>query len=169
MTPPPQQPGSYEPPDPFGPGPFDHSGHVRPRRATGRIVGFVVAIIVAMGAGIGGYLLFFRTDTLSANQVASGFAHSFTSLAHSMSAGDLTQVDTFLCARDRKAVQSIYQRQQAKGGPDRSFSMVASGVRTNGEIGSFTILVTDQGATRKEPGNLVRQQDKWVVCDTVAG
>jgi hypothetical protein len=142
-----------------------------PSRRTGRIVGLVIAIVVAIGVGTGAYFVFFRGSAeASPDQVVSGFANSYTTLAHTMSATDLAKVKTFLCAKDQVAMQGIYDHEKASGGADSSFSLTASGIRTNGNLGSFTLKISDRGAKPEtDKGNLIKQNDQWLVCDTLSG
>jgi hypothetical protein len=145
-----------------------------PKRRTGLIVGIVIAVVVAVGAGTGAYLLFFHksgTEALSPDDVVSGFAQSYTALAHSMSAGDLTKAKVYLCAKDQTALQGIYDREKRGGGADASFSLAKSGaVTTNGTTGTFTLVVKDRGsAPETQKGSLVKQDDKWLVCNTLSG
>jgi hypothetical protein len=184
----PGQPGQFGQPGPFGaqPGGFGEQqpGYLPPgyrsadelpppRRKSGRIVALVIAVVVAVGVGTGAYLLFFHksgTEALSPDDVVTGFAQSYTSLAHSMSAGDLTKAKVYLCAKDQTALQGIYDREKQGGGADSSFSLAKSGaVTTNGSTGSFTLVVKDKGAAPEtQKGSLVKQGDKWLVCDTLS-
>jgi hypothetical protein len=184
----PGQPGQFGQPGPFGaqPGGFGEQqpGYLPPgyrsadelpptRRKSGRIVALVIAVVVAVGVGTGAYLLFFHksgTEALSPDDVVTGFAQSYTSLAHSMSAGDLTKAKVYLCAKDQTALQGIYDREKQGGGADSSFSLAKSGaVTTNGSTGSFTLVVKDKGAAPEtQKGSLVKQGDTWLVCDTLS-
>lgn len=177
MAYPPQQPGSYGSYDPGGPaadGSLGYVGPPRPRRRTGLVAGIVIGAVVLIGAGTGAYYLFFRTGTgqpgadATPAQVVSGFAQSYTSLAHTLSADDLARVRTFLCAKDQEAVQVIYDHQKGTNGADTSFSMRASGVTVKGDAGTFVIVIDDRGRTSApHRGSLVRQNQRWLVCDTL--
>src|SRR6266568_3405015 len=190
MTYPPRRPGPYGPtgsygpggsaPDPYGPPPgyrppYSYVGPPPPpRRRTGLVVGIVIAVLVLIGAGAGAYYLFFRaSDTQTGanatpQQVASGFAHAYTSLAHTLSADDLARVDGYLCAKDQGAMRVIYDHQKNTNSTDRSFSMRASQVSVQGVTGTFQIVVTASGgASEPRRGKLVRQDQRWLVCDTV--
>jgi hypothetical protein len=180
MAYPPQQPGSYGSYDPGGsapygaPPPLGYVGPPPPRRRTGLVVGIVIGAVVLIGAGTGAYYLFFRADTgrpgadATPAQVVSGFAQSYTSLAHTLSTDDLARVRTFLCAKDQDAVQVIYDHQKGANGVDASFSMRASGVTVKGDGGTFVIVIDDRGrASAPHRGNLVRQNQRWLVCDTL--
>jgi hypothetical protein len=102
--------------------------------------------------------------------VVTGFTNSYTSLAHSMSATDLSKVKGFLCTKDQQAVQAIYDHEKSSGGADSGFSMKASGVATKGDAGSFNLILTDNGsASQSHKGSLVRQNSQWLVCDTLSG
>lgn len=135
----------------------------------------MVAVLVLIGAGIGAYLVFFRPTGAQAagntdpQQVVAGFAQSYTSLAHTLSTGDLARVKGYLCTSDQQAMQVIYDHQKALNDTDRSFSMRASDTRVTGTQGTFTIVITDQGtSSRPRVGKLVRQNQGWLVCDTVS-
>jgi hypothetical protein len=87
-----------------------------------------------------------------------------------MSATDLAKVKKFLCAKDQQAMQGIYDHEKAGGGPDASFSLTASGTRTNGNAGSFTLVIKDKGAApQTDKGIILKQNDQWLVCDTLSG
>ncbi|HVV23241.1 MAG TPA: hypothetical protein VHF06_27660 [Pseudonocardiaceae bacterium] len=177
-------PGQFGQPDPYGqpppgtpgylpPGyvPMDAQGGGPPRRSrTGLIIGLVVALVV-VGAGIGAYFLFFtKSDQQEADDVVTGFAQSYTSLAHSMSTGDLAKVKTYLCTKDQQAVQSIYDDEKQNGGADTSFSMTTSNTMVTGGTGTFNVVIKDKdGSPQTHKGKLVKQNDKWLVCDTLGG
>jgi hypothetical protein len=103
--------------------------------------------------------------------VVSGFAQSYTALAHSMSATDLTRAKVYLCDKDQVALQGIYDRERSSGGADSSFSLTTSGpVSTNGNAGTFTLVIKDKGASAQhQQGNLAKQNGKWLVCGTLSG
>ncbi len=130
----------------------------------------LLVVVLAIGAGIGGYFVFFhKSDQQTADQVVSGFATAYTSLAHSMSPGDLAKVKTYLCTKDQQAVQTIYDNEKQAGGADATFSLTASGTKTNGNVGTFSLVITDKTAQpQKHSGNLVKQGDAWLVCDTLS-
>lgn len=139
-------------------------------RRRGRLIGVAIAAVAAIGVGTGAYFVFWHQGAVPPDQVASGFAQSYTSLAHSMSAADLAKVKTYLCTSDQQAVDAIYQRAKTGHGTDASFTMTASNTRTNGDAGSFTLTIVDQGAAPVNgTGNLVRQQNQWLVCHTMSG
>jgi hypothetical protein len=183
------RPGQFGQPQPFAAPPIDlaaqQPGYLPPgyraadelpppRRRTGLVVGLVIAVVVAVGAGTGAYLLLFHksgTEALSPDDVVSGFAQSYTSLAHSMSPGDLSKAKVYLCAKDQTALQGIYDRERQGGGADASFSLAKAGaVTTKGNAGTFTLVVKDKGAAPEtQKGSLVRQGDQWLVCDTLSG
>jgi hypothetical protein len=147
-----------------------------PKKRTGLVVGVVIAVLVAIGAGVGAYLVFFHhggNGQNSANatpqQVATGFAQSYTSLAHSRSTDDLAKVKTYLCAKDQTAVQAIYDHEKAVNGADQTFTMTASAAATTGTTGTFTVMIKDhsnQPVSHK--GSLLRQNSRWLVCDTLS-
>jgi hypothetical protein len=144
------------------------------QRRTGLIVGLAVAVVAAVGAGTAAYLLFFHkpnAEALSPDQVVSGFAHSYTALAHSMSPADLTRAKVYLCDKDQVALQGIYDHERATGGADSSFSLTTSGpVSTNGNTGTFTLMITDKGAeSQHQQGTLAKQNGRWLVCGTLSG
>jgi hypothetical protein len=185
MTYPPQQPGPYGPPgqvDPYGPfGQQMPGGYVgppgygqSPKKRTGLVVGIVIAVVVLVGAGIGGYYLFFRkagADNANATpqQVVSGFAQSYTSLAHTLSTDDLARVKTYLCAKDQDAVQAIFDHEKSTNGKDTSFSMRADSVTTTGDSGTFMLTISEAGTTSPpHKGTLVRQNAQWLVCNTLS-
>ncbi|HEX5404664.1 MAG TPA: hypothetical protein VFX16_20435 [Pseudonocardiaceae bacterium] len=167
----PEQPGQFGTPGYLPPEYRQADQLPMPTRHNGRVVGFVIAIVVAIGLGTGAYFVFFRgAAQASPDQVVSGFAHSYTTLAHTMSANDLAKVKTYLCPKDQTAVQSIYDREKATGGADSSFSLSASGTKTNGNLGSFNLVIQDKGAQpQTDKGSLVKQNDQWLVCDTLSG
>jgi hypothetical protein len=164
-----QQP-EYAPPGYLPPG-FRPADEQQPpkRRRTGLIVTLVV-VLVAVGAGIGAYYLFFhKSDQQVADQVVSGFAQSYTSLAHSMSAGDLAKVKTYLCAKDQQAVQTIYDSERQTGGADATFSLTTTGTRTSGSTGSFSLVIKDKNSPPvSHRGSLVKQGSQWLVCNTLS-
>ncbi|HEX4701346.1 MAG TPA: hypothetical protein VH352_04390 [Pseudonocardiaceae bacterium] len=197
MTYPPQPPGPgpgpYGPPpgqaDPFGQQSFAQQqyeqqmpgGYVGspgygqpPKKRTGLVVGIVIAVVVLVGAGVGGYFLFFHKNTAgTANatpqQVVSGFAQSYTSLAHTLSIDDLAKVKTYLCAKDQDAVQAIFDHEKGTNGKDTSFSMRADRVTTTGDGGTFMLTISEAGNTSPpHKGTLVRQNAQWLVCNTLS-
>lgn len=134
-----------------------------------------IGVLVLVGAGVGAYYLFFRPGAGQAGgntnpqQVVSGFAQSYTSLAHTLSTDDLARVKGYLCSGDQQAMQVIYDHQKALHSTDNSFSMHASDPKITGTHGTFVIVITDQGSSsRPRVGQLVRQDQGWLVCDTVA-
>jgi hypothetical protein len=166
-------PYGYAEPPPGYVGPPGYGPPQRKRR-TGLVVGVVLAVVVLIGAGIGAYFVFFhQSGQNSANatpqQVVTGFAQSYTSLAHSLSTDDLAKVKSYLCATDQTAVQAIYDHEKSANGADKTFTMTASGAATSGTTGSFTLKITDHG-NQPEPhkGGLVRQNSRWLVCNTLA-
>jgi len=139
------------------------------------VVGTVIAVLVLVGAGTGAYLVFFRPSGTAAagntdpQQVVAGFAQSYTSLAHTLSTDDLARVKGYLCPTDQQAMQVIYDHQKALHNTDSSFSMRASDARVAGSQGTFQIVITDRGtSSRAHVGKLVRQNQDWLVCDTVS-
>jgi hypothetical protein len=139
------------------------------------VVGIVLAVVVLVGAGIGAYYVFFRSGGQQSvansdpQEVVSGFAAAYTSLAHTLSSADLARVKGYLCTADQQAMQVIYDHQKSLNSTDRSFSMRTSGLATDGDRGTFQFVITDQGtASRPRTGKLVRQNQSWLVCDTVA-
>jgi hypothetical protein len=89
-------------------------------------------VVVAVGAGTAAYLLFFHkssAEALSPDQVVSGFAQSYTALAHSMSATDLTRAKVYLCDKDQVALQGIYDRERSSGGRRRGLVVLPHHVR----------------------------------------
>jgi Tfp pilus assembly protein PilE len=161
------QQGGYVGPPGYGPPP-------QPRKRTGLVVGVVIGVLVLVGAGIGAYFVFFaKSGQNSANatpqQVVTGFAQSYTSLAHSLSTDDLTKVKSYLCATDQTAVQAIYDHEKSANGADKTFTMTASNAATTGTTGSFTLVITDHGnKPESHKGNLVRQNSQWLVCNTLS-
>ena len=170
----------YGQPPPYGygepPGYVGPPGYGPPQRKkrTGLVIGVVIGVIVLVGAGIGAYFVFFhQSGQNSANatpqQVVTGFAQSYTSLAHSLSTDDLTKVKSYLCATDQTAVQAVYDHEKSANGADRTFTMTASGATTTGTTGSFTLVITDHGnQPESHKGGLVRQNSRWLVCNTLA-
>jgi hypothetical protein len=140
------------------------------------VIGIVIAVVVLVGAGTGAYYLFFRhgdspagTANATPQQVVSGFAQAYTSLAHTLATDDLAKVDSYLCAADQSAMQVIYQHQKGTNSTDASFSMRTSDVSVQGAKGTFLIVISDVGgASAPRQGNLVRQNQRWLVCHTVA-
>lgn len=135
----------------------------------------MIAVVLLIGVGIGAYYVFFHKgdERAAANgspqEVVRGFASAYTSLAHTLSAADLARVKSYLCATDQQAMQVIYDHQKSLNSTDRSFSMRTSGLATDGTRGTFQFVITDQGtASRPRTGKLVRQNQSWLVCDTVA-
>lgn len=164
-----QQPGYGAPPGYPPPG-FRPVGEEQPkRRRTGLIVTLVI-VLVAVGAGIGGYFVFFhKSDQEVATEAVSGFAQAYTSLAHSMSASDLAKVKTYLCAKDQQAVQSIYESEKQNGGADATFSLTTTGTTTTGNTGTFSLTIKDKDSPpQSHKGNLVKQGDQWLVCNTLS-
>jgi hypothetical protein len=135
------------------------------------VIGVVVAVVVLIGAGVGGYVVFFhKSDAQVADEVVTGFAQAYTSLAHTMSAADLAKVKGYLCTRDQQAVQSIYDNEKNTGGTDSSFSLTTSNTTTNGAAGTFSLTIRDRDAKpTTNKGNLVKQNGTWLVCDTLQG
>jgi hypothetical protein len=66
-------------------------------------------------------------------------------------------------------MQVIYDHQKSTNSTDKSFSMRTSGLTIAGAKGTFQIVVIEQGS-KSEPrqGSLVRQNQRWLVCDTVS-
>src|SRR6266702_7182328 len=165
--PPPQGPYGQQQPMPYGqqqsygqqqlygqPPPYGYVGPPGygqpPKKRTGLVVGIVIAVVVAIGAGIGAYFVFFHNGGNGRNsanatpqQVITGFAQSYTSLAHTLSTDDLARVKTYLCAKDQTAVQAIYDHEKAANGADQTFVMTASGAATTGNAGTFTVVIKD--------------------------
>lgn len=135
----------------------------------------MIAVVVLIGAGIGAYYVFFHEGdqqaaaNTSPQQVVSGFAQAYTSLAHTLSANDLAKVKGYLCAADQQAMQVIYDHQKSLNSTDSSFSMRTSGLAIGGERGTFQFVIVEQGtASPPRVGTLVRQNQSWLVCDTVS-
>jgi hypothetical protein len=86
-----------------------------------------------------------------------------------MSSDDLAKVKPYLCVKDQQALQGIYEHEKANGGADKSFSLTTSGTSTSGDKGTFTLVIKDEGAApQTDKGSLVRQNDQWLVCDTLS-
>jgi hypothetical protein len=138
------------------------------------VVGIAIGAVVLIGAGIGAYYVFFhKTQQPAANanpqQVVVGFAQAYTSLAHTLSPDDLAKVKGYLCATDQQAMQVIYDHQKSGNSADTSFSIRTSGVAVSGEHGTFQFVIVEAGtASPPRVGTLVRQNQSWLVCDTVA-
>jgi hypothetical protein len=176
------QPPSYEPPPSYQqPQPYGYvgpPGYGQPprKKRTGLIVGIVIAVVVLIGGGIGAYFVFFvkggngqNSANATPEQVVAGFAQSYTSLAHSLSADDLAKVKSYLCAKDQAAVQAIYDHEKNANGADKTFTMTASGAATTGTTGTFSLMITDHGNQPvSHKGRMVRQNSQWLVCNTLA-
>jgi hypothetical protein len=178
----PGQPGQFGQ-QPFdGPQPFESAqpGYLPPGfrpvdaespkpKRKGLIISLVI-VLVAIGVGIGAYFVFFhKSDQQTADEVVTGFAQAYTSLAHSMSTSDLAKVKTYLCAKDQQAVQAIYNNEKQSGGADSTFSLTTSGTRTSGTVGSFSLTIRDKNSPpQSHEGGLVKQGDQWLVCDTLS-
>jgi hypothetical protein len=180
QPPPGQQPPYGQPPYGQQPPPYGYVGPPGygqpPKKRTGLVVGIVIAVVVAIGAGIGAYFVFFHNGGNGRNsanatpqQVATGFAQSYTSLAHTLSTDDLAKVKTYLCAKDQTAVQAIYDHEKAANGADQTFVMTASGAATTGNTGTFTVVIKDRSNQPvSHKGSLVRQNSQWLVCNTLS-
>jgi hypothetical protein len=138
------------------------------------VVGIVLGVVVLIGAGIGAYYVFFHKGgqqaiaNASPQQVVIGFARAYTSLAHTLSPGDLAKVNGYLCAADQQAMQVIYDHQRSGNSADSSFSIRTSGLTVDGERGTFRFVTVEAGtASSPRVGTLVRQNQSWLVCDTV--
>lgn len=169
-------PAGYGQPEQFGPPGYPQGfrpvDQERPtKRRTGLVVGLIAAVVVLVGTGVGVYFLFFhKNDTQVADGTVTGFAQAYTSLAHTMSAGDLAKVKGYLCTRDQQAVQSIYDNEKNTGGADSSFSLTTSNTKTTGDTGTFSLTIRDRNSQpRTDKGNLVKQNGSWLVCDTLQG
>jgi hypothetical protein len=138
-----------------------------PRR---RRAGWVaVSVVLAVAAGIGGYLAFAPGPDTPPDQVVAGFARAYTALERDPTPATLAALDAYLCPHDQKAAQPVYGPMVAAKQPGEPGTVVtASRPHVIGDTATFTVTIDDdQGSAIAVRGHLTDTNGTWQVCGTM--